>query len=337
MPFFYRAISYKVSKGCRIVSNPIISIIVPVYGVEKYLDECIVSILRQSFTDFELILVDDCSKDRSGEICDKYAKEDKRVRVHHNKDNKGVASSRNIGIDMATGEYICFVDSDDYIFEDYLKTLYDEIIKYKTDIVACNHINFEDGTVIDERHYFDKNAEYTVDRYRNDIERVILDIEHTERYVCIWNKIYKASVWKDIRFPDGKFSEDTYIFYKLLDSVSEFIYIDAVLYARRLNEGSETHHAYSIRNWNFVEAKCEQFEYFQNRKMQRCMEASYDSVMHYYWWNINEMKKNGIVDDSYAYDYLKKIRKYVKYLRVTKTYPLGKLLKQYYIAYLKKI
>lgn len=113
--------------------NPLISVIVPVYNVERYLNQCIDSILAQTYKDFELILVDDGSKDKSGEICDEYVKKDSRIRVFHKK-NGGVSSARNYGIDNAQGTYICFVDSDDWVDETYLEDMlkpgdYDWIIQ----------------------------------------------------------------------------------------------------------------------------------------------------------------------------------------------------------------
>ena len=113
--------------------NPKISIIVPVYKVEKYIHKCIDSILAQTFTDFELILVDDGSPDNCGKICDEYAKEDSRIVVIH-KDNGGVSDARNIGISRANGEYIGFVDSDDYIDKDMYKNLYESCLNNKADI-----------------------------------------------------------------------------------------------------------------------------------------------------------------------------------------------------------
>ena len=117
---------------------PKISIIVPIYNVEKYLDKCVSSILNQTFTDFELLLVDDGSPDRCGEMCDEYAKKDSRVKVIHRK-NGGLSAARNSGIDAACGKYIGFIDSDDYIEENMYEHLYDVITKYDADI-ACGGI-----------------------------------------------------------------------------------------------------------------------------------------------------------------------------------------------------
>lgn len=119
--------------------SPIISIIVPVYNVEKYLIRCIDSVLNQSFKDFELLLINDGSSDKSGDICDKYAKEDKRIKVFH-KENGGVSSARNFGIGMATGTWISFIDSDDYVGENYLLNLYSSTLGTNIDFVQAGYI-----------------------------------------------------------------------------------------------------------------------------------------------------------------------------------------------------
>ena len=118
--------------------NPAISVIVPVYNTEKYLDECIQSILNQSFTNFELLLIDDGSTDRSGAICDQYAAKDERVRVFH-KENGGVSSARNVGLDEAKGEWIAFVDSDDYLLSNALDLITD---LENEDFVICSYQRF---------------------------------------------------------------------------------------------------------------------------------------------------------------------------------------------------
>ena len=117
-------------------SKPVVSIIVPVYNTEKFLHRCIDSILTQTYTDFELLLIDDGSKDSSGTICDEYAAKDVRVRVFH-KENGGVSSARNMGLDNARGEWITFVDSDDWIDDNYLEALYGACIVSGSDIVFC--------------------------------------------------------------------------------------------------------------------------------------------------------------------------------------------------------
>ena len=122
---------------CLIDKNPEISIIVPVYNTEQYISRCIESILNQTFKDFELILIDDGSQDRSGEICDEYAKEDNRIRVFHN-NNQGVSATRNYGINISKGKYLMFCDSDDWVADTWCEELYNTISAYPNSWITCN-------------------------------------------------------------------------------------------------------------------------------------------------------------------------------------------------------
>ena len=126
--------------------TPIISIIVPIYKTEKQLGRCIDSILSQTFTDFELILIDDGSPDRCPELCDDYEKQDNRIRVIHKK-NEGQARARNIGLDLAKGQYIGFVDSDDYIERDMYEKLYSALVKNNADLCICGYLYKHENSI----------------------------------------------------------------------------------------------------------------------------------------------------------------------------------------------
>ena len=115
-----------------------VSVIIPVYNVEKYLQRCVTSVTEQSYSNLEIILVDDGSVDKSGAICDDFAKKDKRIRVIH-KENEGLGLTRNVGIKVATGNYICFIDSDDYIAREYIETIYSDLKKSSADVCYCGH------------------------------------------------------------------------------------------------------------------------------------------------------------------------------------------------------
>ena len=166
--------------------NPKISIIVPVYNAEKYLNECVDSILNQDFTDFELLLVNDGSKDNSGHLCDKYAHKDNRVRVFH-KENGGVSSARNLGLDNAIGEYIVFIDSDDYVDVNYLSIL---MSVGESDLVVTGYEGF--GYKIDTYSFSFENTKYSgwqisicLSQYMNSIP-----------FRVPWDKRYKTDIIK---------------------------------------------------------------------------------------------------------------------------------------------
>lgn len=182
-----------------------ISIIVPVYQVENYIRQCIESILNQTFTDFELILVDDGSKDNSGQICDEYAARDNRIRVIH-KENGGLSDARNKGLDKASGNYFMFVDSDDYIEPDMIECLFESILNENADISVCNYRYVFDE---DEKKNFstENKAEVLTGR------EIFYNRKNERNYgfwTVAWNKLYKSETFKNLRFRFGKYHEDEF-------------------------------------------------------------------------------------------------------------------------------
>ena len=175
-----------------------ISVIVPVYNVEKYLEKCIDSILSQTFKNFEIILVDDGSTDSCGIICDEYERLDNRVKVIH-KINGGLSSARNSGLEIASGEYVAFVDSDDWIDKNMYQELYNEAKKNNADIVQCKFIKAKDENVSIYNNEFNEvevigNLDALCNLYN---ERCI-------ETVVTWNKLYKRYLFNDIVFPQWK-------------------------------------------------------------------------------------------------------------------------------------
>lgn len=180
------------------LGNPLISVIVPVYNTEKYIHNCINSILKQTLTDFELILIDDGSPDSCGVICDEYAKKDSRVKVFH-QENKGVCAARNEGINNARGEYISFVDSDDYIRNNALEVLYNDITAHNADI-SCAGYGRPGNNV--------QNSRCVVWKGKEALKKSLLDNPHTYS-AC--RKLYRKSFVGDIRFEEGrKVNEDSF-------------------------------------------------------------------------------------------------------------------------------
>lgn len=172
------------------MDSPTISVIVPVYNVEQYLKECVDSILNQTFRDFELILVDDGSTDKSGMICDAYANEDPRIIVFHQQ-NAGAAAARNRGLDVARGEYIAFVDSDDAINNTYLQKLLCSIMEKQADVSMCQWSNSDNILTADEK------AE-GIDKVMSGRETSIIRFDHTgEMSIAPWSKLISRILLKD--------------------------------------------------------------------------------------------------------------------------------------------
>lgn len=199
-----------------------LSIIVPVYNVEKYLGETVESILRQTFSDFELILVDDGSTDASGKICDMYSKQDNRIKVIH-KPNGGVSSARNVGVDNATGEFIGFVDSDDIISEVMYEGLFNIVEQYGADIVQCTHVRYVEKLNHD---ISPKNIEV----YDRIGALKQLYIKYYTNCFSLCSKIYKKEVFSGIRFPKGRVFEDDEVIPHLIYNAKKVVMVENAWY-----------------------------------------------------------------------------------------------------------
>ena len=206
-----------------------VSVIVPVYQVEQYIAQCIESVLNQTFQDFELILIDDGSKDKSGEICDSYAEKDDRIHVIHT-ENQGAASARNIGLDHASGKYITFLDGDDYLAENMIARLYEEIQYSEYDMVVCDFLNL----LPDEKENFIVHLQEKTVSGREVLEHLKNERNHG-LWTIVWNKIYKSEVLENLRFPDGKYFEDEFFSNQLyLNSGQIHVIPDVLCYHRVL-------------------------------------------------------------------------------------------------------
>ena len=201
-----------------------VSVIVPVYNVEKYIEKCIRSILAQTYYKFELILVNDGSMDRSLEICRKF-KNDCRVRII-SQTNKGLSVSRNMGIHVARGKYLLFVDGDDFIAPNMIEELYQAVVLEEADIAQCAFIQIS------------TDSELKKERYRGCITKKVIHgdewFAEYERnsllFTVVWNKLYKKSLFDKIRYPKGKVNEDEYVLFPLLCSIQKMVILNQGLY-----------------------------------------------------------------------------------------------------------
>ena len=244
---------------------PKISVIVPVYKVEKYLNRCVDSILAQTLSDFELILVDDGSPDNCGIICDDYQSKDNRVVVIH-KENGGLSDARNKGIERALSngesEWITFIDSDDYVNERYLELLFSAAINNQVDLSCCGLKKFNGDSAVGE---FD--GEYNVFIAEPDI--LIAENHPFERYniSVAWARLYKKELFNNVRFPFGKLHEDEFTTYKLLYGCKNIAVVDAALYYYFENGSGITGSGASAKKAaDKLNAFYEQVEYFYSNK-----------------------------------------------------------------------
>ena len=244
--------------------NPLISVIIPVYNVEKYLHECVDSILAQTYTNLEIILVDDGSTDASGKICDEYAAKDLRIRVIHQV-NQGVSAARNAGIRAATSSLISFVDGDDWTDKRFVETLYNTLEQHSTQVACVGYCEV------------DKQGSHPVSVLTHAQQtEVVSGIKAVEMGFAplgffAWNKLFVKTLFEKIKFPQGSLFEDMATVSKLfLETDKVAITNDALYYYNRLNTDSITKKRFSVKKLDYFKASDEILNYanrINNRKL----------------------------------------------------------------------
>lgn len=232
--------------------NPLISVIVPVYKVEEYLDECIHSIINQTYSCLEIVLVDDGSPDQCPRMCDEWALRDARIKVVHKK-NGGLSDARNAGLDICTGEYIAFVDSDDWIKPEMYREMLDAARREDADICACNIISC----------YPDRKVSWGTKEDKVGTSEEFLDLLYSDTVfpVCAWNKLYRRELWDNFRFPAGKLCEDAFTTYLLVHKARRIVHIKKALYCYRIRSESIMTSAFSAKSMDEEEAWRKNYEF----------------------------------------------------------------------------
>lgn len=270
---------------------PVVSIIVPVYNVKSYVGECVESLCRQTYTNLEILLVDDGSTDGSGEVCDEYAGRDERIRVIHQA-NRGLSGARNMGLDDARGEYIAFVDSDDLVSTNYVETLYELLMKYEADIAACAYVKGTTEQLTDIREKvlsLDNVKEICMPSVK------LLKQWHgkyKQQETVAWNKLYCREVWngrKKIRFPESRNHEDVLISHLVVQGAKTIVLTTEILYFYRIRKGSITLQTEYDREkvWQNLRAQRERMEFFRAHRYWRAyFNLLKGYVLHvlWFWW-----------------------------------------------------
>lgn len=252
----------------------LISLIIPVYKVEKYLEKCIQSVINQTYENLQIILVDDGSPDNCGKICDEYAKKDHRIEVIH-KSNGGLSDARNKGLEIAKGEYIGFVDSDDYIEADMYEVLYNLLKQYNADVSICNFYTVSQGKISI------KNADNGINEYnRIEILKEILLDKNIQSYA--WNKLYKKELFDEIKYPIGKKYEDIGTTFYLLEKCNKVVVTGKSEYYYINRQDSIVNNVTESTITDYIELIMQRYDYIEK--------------------NIKELS-------SYNKDYLKRILK----------------------------
>lgn len=278
-----------------------ISVVVPVYKVEKTLRKCVDSILKQTYKNIEVILVNDGSPDQCGAICDEYLKKDDRVKVIH-KSNGGLSDARNVGIKIATGKYIGFVDSDDYITEDMYESLYNNIQLYNADIAICGVYNMSLNLIEDtikEEILFSK---------REALEELFKN-QRIQSFA--WNKLYKIELFNDISYPFGKRYEDIFTTYRLFYKSEKIIYSSKKKYVYNNNPESITSQSFSLKDLDLLEAGKELME-FSQKYYTDISHYQVETFVKYNTAILRKMIKSNYIDYEILYSIVGDIKKYLK-------------------------
>lgn len=289
---------------------PLISIIVPVYQVKDYIDECLESLLRQTHTKLEIILVDDGSTDGSGEVCDRYANRETRVQVLH-QDNQGLSAARNAGLEFAKGEYVAFVDSDDVVLPDFIETLYELLDEYRADIAACAYVKCSTKKMgyIKKRLLRASTEEYEhasiggfskwCEKLKKRQELCMTSEETLRRWhgkykkweTVVWNKLYRRSIFEGgkegiLRFPVGRLHEDILSSHLFIANAERVVITRRTLYLYRNRTGSITNRSMTerLRNEN-LQAQRERMVFFKKRRYRwACRNLLVGYMLHVGWF-----------------------------------------------------
>ena len=251
----------------------LISIIIPVYNVENYLDRCIKSVLSQTYSEIEILLVDDGSTDSSGELCDQYAGISTRVKVIH-KENGGLSSARNAGMKAAAGNIISFIDSDDWIDSRFLEILYEELISNHAEIAGCRYIKTSEDNLLDNTITVQNQKDFSRRIYSRDQAMSSLIRDSIKQVV--WNKIYRKEIIADIAFEEGKCHEDVFWSYQAFARINIYTEITYKGYYYFQRNNSIMGEGYSLKRLDAVEAKCRRQKFLETTMPQHSRTARID-------------------------------------------------------------
>ena len=276
----------------------LVSVIIPVYNVQPYLREALDSVINQTYSNLEIIVVDDGSTDDSGKICDEYLSDDRVVVIHQ--ENRGLSAARNAGLDLMKGKYVAFLDSDDAYHTDYIRKMMEAIVREKTDIVICGYIIIQKN----QTHFFSNSYSDSiiiVDEGKYNRITALRFLIYEKINVAVWNKLYNSKLWDNIRFPDGQIFEDVISTLQIFD-LCHYVYVieDSLYYYRiRPNSITDTDSIENIRDqiltyfqWtSFIEERVpEIFTEYQLRSVRdmkfsevllKCIKSRDESIREY--------------------------------------------------------
>lgn len=265
-----------------------ISVIIPVYKVEPYLEECIDSVVNQTYEDTEIILVDDASPDGCGAICDRYAAKDERIRVIHKEENAGQAAARNTGMDLATGEYLFFADSDDWLAEDTLERLYQGLEKYGADCSVGACVNVLEGADGKREIQRGGQAGDRQETAREAMKQVFLSGS------AAWNRLCRREKLGELRFPLGRINDDECFILRAYERMESIVFLDCETYFYRKRANSITTSAFSVKMVDCFYNSRDNLEFVTRKAPELIPAAEYKFCKTLLWCyvNLRKLKKD---------------------------------------------
>lgn len=304
---------------------PTISVIVPVYNVEKYIHRCVDSILSQTFQDFELILVDDGSLDNCGAICDKYAAKDSRIRVIH-KENGGLSSARNAGIDAARGDYLFFMDSDDVIHPDCLRILMECISQTGAEIALGEFARFE-GEMPSADSYAVWDEDFTCKSNLETLQGFFDGRESLHSLVSACCKLWHRSLFDDIRFPVGRLFEDEFTTYQLYYKAEKVASPNIVLYYYFVNDDGITRNLTLQKRFDEYDAQWERMMFFREKGLDELLRKAAITFLKTAQWDLIACRKGE--ETEYAGKRMRLEKQYAAAFQIARSHKLLDFLTHY--------
>lgn len=273
----------------------LISVVIPIYNVEQYLRDCLQSIINQTYNNLEIILIDDGSPDNCGKICDEYEKKDSRIKVIHKK-NGGLSDARNYGLKLATGKYITFIDSDDYVDMHFIEYLYSAIKRTNADISFCDYTETKGTMDLNtEKLLYDNFGEEVYNNLEM-LKQLYIPQKHGYEFVA-WGKLYKTELFtkNNIFYPVGKLHEDTFTTYKLIYYAKKICSIDYKGYYYRIRSGSIMTSEFNIKRFDMMEATRMACTFFEDKKevstFNLAVNLHFNTIMKLYYMIENNYNK----------------------------------------------
>ncbi len=265
------------------MDKPLISVIIPVYKTGEYLEKCLQSVINQTYKNTQIILVDDGSPDKSGELCDKLAMNDSRIVVLH-KENGGLSSARNEGLNIAKGDFVSFVDSDDYIDENMFNDLYLLLAEHNAQIACCGIERVSENGHL---NYFNPDVnEFFVAEQKEALKKLTFNT-HITNSLC--DKLFKANIFKDLRMTQGIIYEDHDVMHKCIMGAQRVVYTGKPYYKYFVNENSITGGSFSEKHFCFLPVGRKRLEFYRENSRENLPFA----VVQYVEWGLDLVYKSG--------------------------------------------